>query len=280
MYKNLKRLYRNINQDWWGGFEENLANFDPDRYPLSIARISHIKQINYLVKYYGDEGRDFIDTLEFEDEDIARNKYRRTGEIARFEMQKLRADLNEAFGEWVLQLNKPKKSKKVMLDENALFFTFNYTKTLEELYGIEEDQVVHLHGSLDNRRFIIGHNMTAEQMMNKDFEENVYNREPDKDRGQDDARMAMFQAAEEMRKPVEDVISDYGSDFNSLKGIEEIEILGLSYSPVDMPYLEEIFSIVGRDVKVKLGWHNDKDKVNAETFAKKMELTRRRKIWF
>lgn len=280
VFENLKRLYRNINQGWWGAFEENLANFDPDRYPLSIARISHIKQINYLVKYYGQEGRDFIDTLEYYDEDIASNRYRRAGAIARFEMQKLKIDLKEAFGDWVLQLNKPKKSRKVDLDENTLFFTFNYTRTLEDLYGIEDDQVVHLHGSVDNLRFIIGHNMTAEEMMNRDFEKNVYNRDPEKDKGQDDARLAMFEAAEEMKKPVEGVISDYGSAFNSLKGIEELEILGISYSPVDIPYMEEVFDIAGKGIKVKLGWHSERDEVNAEAFAQMMGLSNWEKVWF
>ena len=273
VFLNLKRLYRNINQDWWSDFEENLANFDYNRYPMSIARISHIKQIRYLEKYYGQEGRDFIDTLEDEDEEIASNWYRRAGEIARFEMQKLRKDLQESFGEWVLQLNKPKKSKMVALDKNAMFFTFNYTRTLEDLYGIKDDQVVHLHGSVDNKMFIIGHNMTAEQMMNRDLEENGYYRDPDKDKGQDDARLAMSEAAEEMKKPVEMVILNYGSAFNSLEGIKEIEILGLSYSPIDIPYMEEIFSIVGTDVKVKLGWHTSKDEANAEAFAKKMGLS-------
>lgn len=272
VYENLKRLYRNINQEWWGAFEENLANFDPDRYPQSIARISHIKQINYLEKYYGQEGRDYFDALEYDDENIVSNRYRRAGAIARFEMRTLKDDLNKAFGDWVLQLNKPKKSKMVDLDEKALFFTFNYTRTLEDLYGIEEDQVVHLHGSVDNNVFVIGHNMTAEQMMNKDFEENVFYRDPDKDKGQDEARFAMFQAAEEMKKPVEAVIIDHGSAFNSLKGIEEVEILGLSYSPIDMPYLEEVFDITGKGVKVKLGRHCEKDEENAREFAQRIGL--------
>lgn len=272
VYANLKRLYRNINHDWWSAFEENLANFDPDRYPMFIAGISYFKQIRYLEKYYGEDGRAFIDTLEYDDVEITGNPYRRADQIARFEMRTLKNDLNEAFGEWVLHLNKPKKSKKENLDENAFFFTFNYTRTLENLYGIEDDQVVHLHGSVDNKYFIIGHNMSAEEMINRDFEENVYKRDQEKDQGQEEARIAMFEAAEEMRKPVESVIQEHASKFNLLNGIEEVEILGLSYSPIDIPYLKEIFDIAGKDVKVILGWHVPRDQEKAKEFAKTMGL--------
>ena len=273
VYNNLKRLYRNINQDWWSTFEENLANFNPDKYPLSIAKFSHIQQINYLEEFYGQTGRDFIDSIENDDEDIARNQFRRAGAIARFEMQMLKEDLNEAFGEWVLRRNKPKKETKInTLDENAIFFTFNYTKTLETLYEIDDDQVVHLHGSVDNKEFIIGHNMTAEQMQFRDLEKNGDKRNPNRDRGQDDARMAMFEVAEEMKKPVQEVIVEHGAAFNSLAGIKEIEILGLSYSPIDLPYLKEILSITGRDIKIILGWHCSKDKKNAVFFAEEIKL--------
>ena len=114
--------------------------------------------------------------------------------------------------------------------------------------------------------------MTAEQMQFRDLEKNGDKRNPNRDRGQDDARMAMFEVAEEMKKPVQEVIVEHGAAFNSLAGIKEIEILGLSYSPIDLPYLKEILSITGRDIKIILGWHCSKDKKNAVFFAEEIKL--------
>ena len=92
--------------------------------------------------------------------------------------------------------------------------------------------------------------------------------------------MEMFEAAEEMKKPVDEVIQRFGADFNSLSHLEELEILGLSYSPIDMPYLEEVIKIAGKDIKVKLGWHQASDKDNAESFASQAGLTNWELVFF
>ena len=83
----------------------------------------------------------------------------------------------------------------------------------------------------------------------------------------------MFNAAEEFKKPVDEIIDQYRYKFNSLGNIEEIEVLGMSYSPIDIPYLLRILEVTGKDVKMILGWHSDTDKDNAENFAQKAELT-------
>ena len=36
--------------------------------------------------------------------------------------------------------------KVISLNPNSIFLTFNYTDTLEELYAIPENQILHIHG--------------------------------------------------------------------------------------------------------------------------------------
>lgn len=274
----LIRLYGRLSGDWWRTFEESLTDFKPDAYPKKVAKMTIPKFIQYFTEEYGEEGRDYINDYQItmQGHGGLANPYQRAEAIAKFEMLHLKDDLCEAFSEWVKDIKIPKRVRKtrVNLDTDALFFTFNYTRTLEDTYGIEEDQIVHLHGSVDTNEFIIGHNMSAEEMQERDLVRHAIFRNPDNDQGADNARMAMFEVLEsELKKPVDDVIYFHRNEFNALVGTKEMEVLGLSYSPIDLPYLKHIFSITGKDIKVKLGWHSPEDKNSAEDFAKKMKLT-------
>ena len=55
--------------------------------------------------------------------------------------------LPEELNHWVSEIPIRQKSGKVFpLDKFAQFFTFNYTRTLQELYGVEDDRILHIHG--------------------------------------------------------------------------------------------------------------------------------------
>lgn len=74
--------------------------------------------------------------------------------------------VNDLFVDWVKNelgdidfygIKKPEI--EAMIDSNAFFLSFNYTKTLELGYGINEDQVCHIHGSVESlpNEIIMGH---------------------------------------------------------------------------------------------------------------------------
>ena len=274
VYKLLIKLYGDLGNVWWKTFEESLANFDPDKYPKEVAENPFYEQISSLRSRYGDDVCGLIDSYENQNRQGLTNKYDRASLIARIEMRILKQDLSTAFGEWIKKLPKPDKSLMVKgLNTDSMFFTFNYTRTLEDLYSIDANQVVHLHGSVDSEVFVFGHDKTFKIMVEQDLNEHAYERDPFIDNGEDEARMAMFEVAEEFKKPVEEIIVEHESAFNSLKGLEELEVLGFSYSQIDLPYLERIIEVTGKDINVILGWHSEEDKVNAEAFAKKAKLT-------
>lgn len=274
VYENLTRIYGNLTDDWWSKFEESLSDFDPDQFPSEVASATFLEYLRKLVDRYGEEGRSFINEYEMENKTIS-NRLNRAAAIADFEMGHLKNDLCKAFGDWAKKIKIPDASKRDCdLDTTALFFTFNYTRTLEDLYKIEEDQVIHLHGSVDNGVFVIGHNMSAKEMIERDLDRYAYDRDPDDDEGEDFARIAMFNVAEELKKTVSEIIQNHSADFDSLRCIEEVEVLGFSYSQIDRPYLDKIIKETGKDIKVRLGWHEEeKDKYKAESFARELELS-------
>lgn len=275
VHKNLIRIYGDCDGDWWSNFEENLTNFDPDKYPNKVGRTSFFDLQTELIQLYGEDGKAAIDEFEMKDKEGIRNRYRLAEVIARFEMGQLKDDLNKAFGDWVEKLEKPKKDQKIdWIDSEAFFFTFNYTRTLEDLYGVDEDNVLHIHGSVDNHVFVIGHNMTIDDMLQRDTEQYAYDRNPFDDMGEDEARLALFDyIADELRKPVEEIIEENKNYFNDLLSIKEMTVLGFSYSPIDLPYLKRIIEVAGKDIKVILGWHDEKDEDRAKAFKKDMNLS-------
>ncbi len=63
-------------------------------------------------------------------------------------LSELLISLESYFNDWVLQLNTPNVSKKIKLDTNgAKFLCFNYTSTLEDLYGINREDILYIHGN-------------------------------------------------------------------------------------------------------------------------------------
>ena len=61
--------------------------------------------------------------------------------VTREGLMQLKAGLNEALLAWVKTIGMPESKTAIdNIDRNAVFFTFNYTRTLEDFYGIDEDR--------------------------------------------------------------------------------------------------------------------------------------------
>jgi len=152
--------------------------------------------------------------------------------------------VTEFFKEWIKEID----VNKGVVDENFknkadkekdMFLNFNFTNTLESLYGIEN--VCHIHGSR-TENIIIGHGR----------EDTEFSTEaPDTwTRG--------------FKKNTLICISNNKVFFSSLKDITEIYSIGFSFSDVDLPYIKEICQNIHTE---KIDWYftkydEDKSKVN------------------
>ena len=177
-------------------------------------------------------------------------------DVKREELVQLKDGLNEAFGAWVKTIGAPGKETAIEdIDKSAVFFTFNYTRTLEDFYGIDESRIVHLHGVVDNGGFIYGHDSMGDGVSD-------YALEDARETGMDaDLYMDMVHVKmsgeffDVFRKPIAEVVERHRNDFETLAGIEEMIVLGVSYSEIDKPYFERIIEVTGDGIKVKLGHH-------------------------
>ena len=130
------------------------------------------------------------------------------------------------------------------LTQDCKYLTFNYTKVLERVYGINSCNICHIHGCVEDDKIIVGHN---------------HKRNPqDEDDNQLNIKMSRRNIVELMNKnekPVMDIIKKNADFFNSLYDIQRIIVIGHSMGEVDIPYFEEILKHSNRDCIWHFYWH-------------------------
>ncbi|MEZ7600014.1 AbiH family protein [Streptococcus sp. 27098_8_69] len=220
-YKLLYQLMGQITETekFWSDFEEKLADFN---------KVS-------------------IDTMDFVDSDgdlngsLMANNANEIGEILAkyidYSLNKLfKLWIEETYSDWkdrILTKGEESYSKllkdTVLKNSDALFINFNYTKTLEDLYRIPEERVFHLHGVIGGEKFIFGHG----------FDDEVNDFNPL------DVAAYLEEVVMKLKKPVDNVLSNYDELFERLSSVKEIYFIGFGIRSeqrwVDSPYLKAIF---------------------------------------
>ena len=146
--------------------------------------------------------------------------------------------LRTYFREWITYINElinemgddSKKPffQKVFGDSDK-YLTFNYTNTLEQLYKIKN--VCHIHGSIAKwEELIFGH--CDPGYPQKDFKEYEYN-----------AYEIFERIYKGYIKDTKKQIERNSEFFNSINGVDEIYLFGLSFGDVDAPYFRHVFKI-------------------------------------
>lgn len=151
---------------------------------------------------------------------------------------------------WIESIELNSVSKKTNnISNDDYFITFNYTKVLEEIYGINEQHILHIHGCVGE-----------ELILGKDNSERI------------DYLSAKKDTSSEWENAVKPYLQNYLSTTNkdtlelgrkvenlieSLE-IEEINIIGLSISSADISYLIKIKEIVNQNCKWNFYYYLDK----------------------
>lgn len=263
----LRNYYDVDDKEWWSQFELELGH--PDM-------------------------ADYIDETAFENEpdygsDDFRDRDYHAGEFAaEDEIGSLVADIKGTFTDWIGSLPTPNSGKKVKLDkEDAFFINFNYTDILQYLYNIKPAEILFIHGNVGNgTELVLGHNRPYEELDAEfapeiptppddlDDEELAEWYDEMADSGEDyihqSVRGEVVSQIHKLRKNTESIIKENKTSFDTLKDVEVVYIYGLSFSPVDEPYLDEVIAKVKKDTtKWTVSYYSDDDKENAEAFFMK-----------
>lgn len=219
--KNDQELYDAIEEyipagDEWNELESALGKID---YEL-ILQNSEI----FLASYNTDDWSDaYHHDYQYEVDKITRM---------------LSARLKEQFADWVKGINIADAYNPEQyippIQRESLYFSFNYTNTLQQIYAVPDAQIIHIHGNCGyDDDLILGHSFRVEKSLNPYIG-------PDQDTRIAEAYDSIDEYFGNTFKPSEDIIKEESVFFSSLKNVDEVIVLGHSLAEVDGEYFAEI----------------------------------------
>lgn len=250
IYDTLEKYisYPVSDEDLWARFEDNLSNLDAEEILSDNS--------NYLPDYASEEFRD-------------RDRYAFPDTMQQF-YKNLTEGILYTFTEFIRQVEFSTKSygRKIVMDMSATFLTFNYTDTLERLYGINKSNITYIHNSVSNGigEIVLGHGINPETFEEKlpdppdDIEpeqlEEWYRSNVSYDYSYDEGKKNLKQYFTDTFKPTKEIIGRHAAFFNQLINIAELFVLGHSMSTVDLPYFYKIIQGINKNVKWTVSYYN------------------------
>jgi hypothetical protein len=241
----------------WSDFEECLAGIDTD---LLLENASE-----FLMPYGIDNWKDsYNHSYQSEIDDI---------------VECLSTRLKDEFTKWVLQIEIPTISctnDKYLkyIDAKELFLIFNYTNTLQDLYSVSEENILHIHNKAEDEYsdLILGHSWKPidKYVLSKDIEtfDDEYS-ECDIDFRIQEGNRIIKTYFQRTYKPTLKIIENNESFFNTLNFIKEIYVLGHSISDVDIPYFDKIIKSINSETRWKISYYGEEEFVrHRETMQK------------
>lgn len=166
--------------------------------------------------------------------------------------------IKEYFAKWInetldisenYQLIKNKLSKSLKgfsFNSSDSFITFNYTHTLQEVYGISEEKIYYMHGECSNdlgEELIVGHgnnDRINELKENINFLKSKYSY-TQQELNEINEYECLVRYLENIRKDVYYCMesASFFYDRKSQK-VDVIRVIGLSLGEVDIPYLQDL----------------------------------------
>ncbi|TAX46510.1 hypothetical protein ELI01_30455 (plasmid) [Rhizobium leguminosarum] len=233
--------YFTVDAEFWAEFEDRLASFDIDSLIEDAS--------NFLVGYGAEDWSDaYHHDYQYEIEQA---------------VEAISTTLRLRFAEWIRQLPIPSASdiagQRVPVDPSAVFLNFNYTPSLQRLYGVPDGNVLHIHGAAADPTdtLILGHGWEPDP-------------NPDPYRFEQDPEDADIRVIEGQRlvddyfrhtfKPTSKVIENNAVFFAGLPDVDRIIVMGHSVSDVDHPYFDEVIANIDINrVHWKISYYGDLD---------------------
>ncbi len=210
----------------WSDFEASLGRLDYDgAFDMLPEEIDNDGDIDYWKESYNNE-------------DMASNLYIVVSYV------------KDLFTEWVNGINienaKAKQGFISLIESKDIFLTFNYTETLEEVYGINKDNICHIHGK-QGRDIFFGHGNT-EDYTDEYMSKNI------------GSENSLSELDNFLRKDTKQALKEHKAFFDGIDDtVKEVYSIGFSFADVDLIYIKEICRKLSVDVVWYLNDFNPSD---------------------
>lgn len=251
---------------WWSMFENHLVDFDVYEEIIELAK-------EHSIDYGSDNFREsdrYVGAIE------AERKF-----------ENLVDNILTLFNEWINSLwILPIEKKMSNIDKESFYINFNYTQTLETIYGVPQERVFHLHGKVGDNNYVLGHGRTFEYINKRIRDNNL----PPKGLNEEELEEWYSKNYDEVyenivesttskfysyKKNVDKIIEAHSDLFDKLSNIRKICIYGFSFSDIDNPYIEKIIDTVKdkSNLFFEVSWFSERDKVSINNFFNSVSIS-------
>ena len=184
----------------------------------------------------------------------------------------------DSLANWIRSVDVLKAKRIVSFEQSDVFVSFNYTETLEKVYGISPERILHIHGCIIAPESL--------QFGNPNQTPTQIRKEAEKAYGDHEYYgMSIEPAADNYAALAYSFSKDIDSNIPKLeeflvgKVIDEVVIMGHSYFGVDKPYYEKL--LIPRFMKAKwtIYCYTDKDFDDAQKYISDKNLNGKAVYW-
>lgn len=189
------------------------------------------------------------------------------------DIQDIRLDCNYAyqvickcFSEWIKSIAIPLRTGRIKYDfSESLFINFNYTSTLARLFGVDSNDVLHIHGKADDLQSIVfGHGNSVEP----NFDGVEYGARFKEAYIVDTALRKFYKNPPLQWKVLCERLKNKEADLNS---VEKIYILGHSLGQADAYYFKQLKKVLPQKVEWNISYFSDDDFEKGKALIKKLK---------
>lgn len=268
---NLERVisFTPSDGDIWSRLEENLAHIDMD--------------------YIDDLMREYIPSLASDD-------YYKDMDACQLEAERwvssLTTDLRHQFSNYISDANnkEARVGSLLKIDANSLFISFNYTRTLERFYNIDEDSILYIHGTFDDEgNIVLGHATDPKTFVKEKPDESMPEGLSDEQKEMwyddmsnrhipflDEARDELASYYARSFKNTKEIIERNKDFFGKLSAVRSLYVLGHSMSDVDIIYFEKFKQFLSHSCRWFVSYYTENDKNNLISALEALGLTKER----
>ncbi|HHY0363528.1 TPA: AbiH family protein [Vibrio cholerae] len=114
----------------------------------------------------------------------------------------------------------------------AYFINFNYTTTLQDVYKVNDSDVLHIHGKI-GKELIFGHGRETDLSESEDENNEPWFHE---------TKREVSQVLSVFHKPVNDILARNRTILEGYDNVENIVVIGHSINNIDIPYFQCILN--------------------------------------
>lgn len=190
-------------------------------------------------------------------------------------LEKLTVGLYKVFKEFILSVEFPPFdiSKKMNLDRDAKYLTFNYTNTLANYYAIPERNVLFIHEKAESNdiELVLGHGVDPENFEDKpaqppqgltpeELEDWMQYMADQYDHSYELGKETINSYFTNTFKGTDAIIEKNKQFFCELEDIDEVIVIGHSLAEVDLPYFEHLTKSVTPNARWTATYYSNSDK--------------------